>query len=164
MKIRFCTFNDLDTVNAIYNYEIENGVATFDTSVRSKDKAVSWYESHNRLNHPIFVATDDSNKVFGYCSLSQYRDKDAFETTVEISVYVALNSRGQGIGRKLCCYVIDYAKKRNDIKNIISVITSSNVKSLNLFNSLNFENGGTIPAVGIKFGKQLGITSLYRLV
>ena len=141
MKIRLCTEADIDAVNAIYNYEIEHGVATFDTVIRSKDK------------------------VLAYCSLSQYRDKDAFDTTVEISIYVDLLARRQGIARTLCNHIIAYATlERSDIHNIVSVITSSNEKSLNLFKSLNFKDGGTIPAVGIKFGQTLGITSLYLLV
>ena len=96
MKIRLCTEADIDAVNAIYNYEIENGVATFDTVIRSKDKAITWFNSHNTSNHPIFVAVDDNDKVLAYCSLSQYRDKDAFDTTVEISIYVDLLARRQG--------------------------------------------------------------------
>lgn len=75
MKIRLCTEADIDAVNAIYNYEIEHGVATFDTVIRSKDKAITWFNSHNSSNHPIFVAVDDNDKVLAYCSLSQYRDK-----------------------------------------------------------------------------------------
>lgn len=164
MKIRLCTIDDIDAVNSIYNYEIEKGVATFDTQLRSKEKALSWFNSHNNSNHPIFVAVDDNDKVLAFCSLSQYRDKDAFDSTVEISIYVDLKARKQGIARALCNHVIDYSKNRSDIKNIISVITSSNEKSLNLFKSLNFKDGGTIPAVGIKFGKVLGITNLYLLV
>ncbi len=164
MKIRLCTDADIDAVNSIYNYEIENGVATFDTIVRTKEKAMAWFSAHNTSNHPIFVAVDDNDKVSAYCSLSQYRDKDAFDTTVEISIYVDLKARKQGIARALCNHAISYAKERSDIHNIISVITSSNEKSLNLFNSLNFKDGGTLPAVGIKFGQTLGITNLYLLV
>lgn len=51
MKIRLCTEADIDAVNAIYNYEIENGVATFDTVIRSKDNAITWFNSHNTSNH-----------------------------------------------------------------------------------------------------------------
>ena len=109
MKIRLCTEADIDAVNAIYNYEIENGVATFDTVIRSKDKAITWFKSHNTSNHPIFVAVDDNDKVLAYCSLSQYRDKDAFDTTVEISIYVDLLARRQGIARTLCNHIIAYA-------------------------------------------------------
>ena len=164
MKIRLCTKADIDAVNAIYNYEIENGIATFDTVIRSKDKALAWFNSHNSSNHPIFVAVDDNDKVLAYCSLSQFRDKDAFDTTVEISIYVDLSARRQGLARALCNHTIFYAQDRADIHNIISVITSNNEKSLNLFKSLNFKDGGTLPAVGIKFGQSLGITNLYLLV
>lgn len=164
MKIRLCTIKDIDAVNSIYNYEIENGVATFDTQLRSKDKAISWYNAHNNSNHPIFVAVNDDDEPLAYCSLSQYRDKDAFDCTVEISIYVDLKARRHGIARALCHHAIEYSRNRSDIKNIVSVITSTNEKSLNLFKSLDFKDGGTLPAVGIKFGMVLGITNLYLLV
>lgn len=164
MKIRLCTLNDIDALNSIYNYEIENGVATFDTQIRTKEKAISWFNAHNSSNHPIFVAVNDKDEPLAYCSLSQYRDKDAFGCTVEISIYVDLKARRQGIARALCAHAIEYSKNRSDIKNIISVITSCNEKSLNLFKSLNFKDGGTLPSVGIKFGQVLGITNLYLLV
>jgi L-amino acid N-acyltransferase len=163
MNIRFAKNSDLEKLNTIYNYEVVNGVATFDTDLQNSEGVQRWFFNHNQENHPIFVY-EDNGIVLGYCSLSTYRSFDAFAKTVEISIYVDKDSRGFGIGRKLVSYAITYAQSRSDIRNITAVITSINKISINLFKSLGFINVGTHEACGCKFGKELGVTILYKLV
>ncbi len=161
--IRFAKRDDLDSINHIYNYEILNSTVTFDTNERDINGCIEWFNNHNCTNHPIFVYEVD-NLVVAYCSLSSYRSLDAYNETVEISLYVDSKFRSEGIGKKLCNYVFEYAKSRNDIHNIIAVITSDNVKSLSLFKKFGFEDGGTIPQTGKKFGKLLSITNLFKII
>ncbi|WP_031492014.1 GNAT family N-acetyltransferase [Succinivibrio dextrinosolvens] len=161
--IRTATLDDVSSINKIYNYEVINTTVTFDTQPRDESCGIKWFLAHNDSNHPIFVYVID-DKVVGYCSLSPYRFLDAYAQTVEISLYVHKEYRKQGIGKDLCRYVLDYAKNRDDIHNIIAVITSDNEKSINLFKSFGFENGGTIPQTGRKFGKLLSITNLYKII
>lgn len=161
--IRTATLDDVSSINKIYNYEVTNTTVTFDTQPRDESSGIKWFLAHNDSNHPIFVYVID-DKVVGYCSLSPYRFLDAYAQTVEISLYVHKEYRKQGIGKDLCRYVLDYAKNRDDIHNIIAVITSDNEKSINLFKSFGFEDGGTIPQTGRKFGKLLSITNLYKII
>ena len=161
--IRTATLDDVSSINKIYNYEVTNTTVTFDTQPRDESAGIKWFLAHNDSNHPIFVYVID-DKVVGYCSLSPYRFLDAYAQTVEISLYVHKEYRKQGIGKDLCRYVLDYAKNRDDIHNIIAVITSDNEKSINLFKSFGFEDGGTIPQTGRKFGKKLSITNLYKII
>jgi len=161
--IRKATLDDVASINKIYNHEVINTTVTFDTQPRDESAGIKWFLAHNDSNHPIFVAVIE-DLVVGYCSLSPYRFLDAYAQTVEISLYVHKDFRKQGIGRELCRYVLDYAKNRDDIHNIIAVITSDNEKSINLFKSFGFEDGGTIPQTGRKFGKLLSITNLYKII
>jgi len=161
--IRNALIADVEAINSIYNYEVLNSTVTFDEIERSYEDAVKWFQSHNQGNHPIFVYEQD-HTVVGYCSLSTYRTLDAFNATAEISLYIHKDYRAQGIGRQLCQSVIQYAQARSDLHNIVAVITSDNEKSLNLFKSLAFKDGGTIPQTGKKFGKYLSITNLYKII
>ena len=161
--IRKATLDDVASINKIYNHEVINTTVTFDTQPRDESAGIKWFLAHNDSNHPIFVAVIE-DLVVGYCSLSPYRFLDAYAQTVEISLYVHKDFRKQGIGRELCRYVLDYAKNRDDIHNIIAVITTDNDKSINLFKSFDFEYGGTIPQTGKKFGKLLSITNLYKII
>lgn len=155
---------DLDAINRIYNYEVLNGTATFDTKERSFEKAFEWFSSHNTKSHLIEVCTDDMGRVIAYCSLSSYRDKDAFDTTAEISIYVDAKHQKKGIGYMLCKRMLDHAKNTGCLKNIIAVITSDNTASIKLFKKLGFTFGGTIECAGIKFNKELGITNFYKIL
>ena len=160
MLIRRATVNDLDAINAIYNEEILHGIATFDSVVRSYDGAFQWFNSHNDTFRPIFVAVDDNDKAIAYCSLSVFNPKDAYIGTTEISLYVDKALQGQGIGKALLTFILDYAQKRN----IVAIITSSNERSKALFRKLGFAEGGEIKNVGVKFGKTLSITNLYKII
>lgn len=161
--IRKARLDDLGFINDIYNFEVLNTLATFDTVQRSNEKALIWYNHHNDTNRPIFVYELDK-KVVGFCSLSDYRQLDAYLKTVEISLYVDKDYQGLGFGKKLACHALSYAKARADIHNVIAVITSVNEKSIKLFKKLDFQDGGTIKDTGFKFNQTLSITNLYRIV
>lgn len=164
MLIRRATVNDIEAINAIYNDEILHGIATFDSVVRNYDGALQWFNSHNDTFRPIFVAVDAHDKAIAYCSLSVFNPKDAYIGTTEISLYVDKAHQGQGIGQALLSFILDYAQKRNDILNIVAIITSSNERSKALFRKLGFAEGGEIKNVGVKFGKILSITNLYKII
>ncbi len=162
-NIRLATIDDLDAINDIYNYEVLNGIATFDVQERTYEEAEAWFNEHDEQDHPIFVYEQD-DEVIGYCSLSTYRKLDAYAQISEISLYIANDFKSQGYGRLLANYVLEYAKENTQNHNIIAVITSENLISINLFFSLDFKDGGTIEECGKKFGKLLGITNLYRIL
>ena len=100
MNIRTAERRDLSAMLDIYNYEVKNGTATFDVEPRAGAAGEAWFAAHNTGNHPLLVAEEDG-KVLGYASLSPYRDFDAYLQTVELSVYVAPESRGRGIASAL---------------------------------------------------------------
>lgn len=162
--IRNATLDDVTSINKIYNHEVLNSTVTFDSQPRDQSAGIKWFLAHNDTNHPIFVYIGDDNEVAGYCSLSTYRFLDAYAQTAEISLYVHKDHRKQGIGSKLCKYVLEYAESRDDLHNVIAVITTDNEKSIKLFKSFGFEDGGTIPETGRKFGKLLSITNLYKII
>ena len=154
--IRFANVNDLKRLTDIYNYEILNGVATFDTKIRSVSERKKWFDLHDKANNPIFVYEDNGN-VLGYASLSKYRMHEAYLQTAELSVYVDVNYQGLGIASKLMTYILDYAKNKTNLHTIISVITSGNDKSIHLHEKFNFKYSGTLSEVGFKFNRYLSV-------
>src|SRR5699024_830240 len=123
--IRPAQQQDLPALLAIYNHEILNGVATFDLQPKSLAERQSWFDEHNKNNHPLLVAEQDG-EVLGYASLSRYAEKAAYNSTVELSVYIAPSARRQGIASQLMLAVIDLAKKDNATHLIVSLITGTN--------------------------------------
>ncbi len=156
MLIRKAEAKDLNALLDIYNYEVENGVATFDLHPKTPEQWEVWFSLHNRENHPLIVAEQDGRAV-GYASLSSYREKEAYRTTVELSLYVSPNHRRQGIATALMEVLLELAKNDDSIHTVVSVITGGNEASIKLHKRFGFTFCGTLHEVGVKFGRYLDI-------
>ncbi|KGQ43268.1 GNAT family acetyltransferase [Gallibacterium anatis] len=159
--IRPAQQQDLPALLAIYNHEILNGVATFDLQPKSLAERQSWFDEHNKNNHPLLVAEQDG-EVLGYASLSRYAEKAAYNSTVELSVYIAPSARRQGIASQLMLAVIDLAKKDNASHLIVSLITGTNQASISLHQKFGFNKVGTLHQVGYKHQQFLDV-HIYEL-
>lgn len=156
MEIRRARQADLRELLDIYNYEVKNGVATFDLEPKTLGQWQVWFDAHNVDNHPLYVA-QIGKRIAGYVSLSPYREKEAYRTTVELSVYIAPDFRRQGVAASLVEFILEEARRDETIHNVVSVITSGNEASCRLHRKFGFDFCGTIPEVGVKFGRKLSI-------
>ena len=152
LVIQLITKNDISACLAIYNYEVEHGVATLDLEPRTLEEWHEWYNAHSDEHHPIIVGTID-DVVVGYASLSPYRLKDAFKSTVELSIYIHRDYRGQGVATQLMERILEMAKEDTMLHNVVSVITAGNEGSTKLHNRFGFTYCGLTPEVGFKHGK-----------
>ena len=152
LVIRPITQDDISACLAIYNYEVIHGVATLDLEPRTLEEWHEWYNAHSDEHHPIIVGTID-DIVVGYASLSTYRLKDAFNSTVELSIYIHQDYRGQGVATQLMERIIAMAKSDGTLHNVVSVITAGNEESTKLHNRFGFTYCGLTPEVGFKHGK-----------
>lgn len=150
--IRSIAKDDVFACLSIYNYEVEYGVATLDLEPRTLEEWREWYNAHSDAHHPIIVGTIN-DVVVGYASLSPYRLKDAFKSTVELSIYIHQDYRGQGVATRLMERILEMAKADTMIHNVVSVITAGNEESTKLHNRFGFTYCGLTPEVGFKHGK-----------
>ena len=164
MIIRKAEQRDLSAITDIYNYEVLNGTATFDIKPKSTEERQQWFDLHNKENHPLIVSENEEGKICGYASLSPYREKEAYRSCVELSVYVAHDSSRQGIATALMSEIINLAKKDKNTHTIVSVITAGNEASKKLHERFGFDFCGTISEVGMKFGKYLSIDNYCLIV
>lgn len=152
LVIRPITQDDIVSCLDIYNYEVVNGVATLDLEPRTLEEWHEWYNAHRDEHHPIIVGTID-DVVVGYASLSPYRLKDAFKSTVELSIYIHQDYRGKGVASKLMAHILEHAKENDTLHTVVSVITAGNEASTALHTCFNFTYCGLTPEVGFKHGK-----------
>lgn len=162
MTIRRAELSDLEALTRIYNYEVINGTSTFDLYPRTAEERKEWFFAHNVENHPLFVSEEDG-EVTGYVSLSQYREKEAYKQTVELSIYIDPAHREKGVASALMAFILDYARRDPTIHNVVSVITSGNSVSSHLHEKFGFTFCGRIPQVGLKFGEYRHIDN-YSLI
>ncbi|WP_026893232.1 GNAT family N-acetyltransferase [Lacrimispora aerotolerans] len=163
MIIRTAEEKDMPELLAIYNYEVEHGFATFDLTPKTMEERMVWFREHNIGNHPLIIAEEDG-KAVGYASLSSYRPKEAYKTTVELSIYISRDYRRKGIAGRLASSIIEIARERDDVHTVISVITGGNEASILLHEHLGFEYCGTMKEMGMKFGKMLDIINYQLMV
>ena len=152
LVIRPITQDDVVSCLDIYNYEVVNGVATLDFEPRTLPEWQEWFDAHQTVEHCIFVGHID-DVVVGYASLSPYRTKDAFKSTVELSIYIHQDHRGKGVASKLMAHILEHAKENDTLHTVVSVITAGNEGSTKLHSRFGFTYCGLTPEVGFKHGK-----------
>lgn len=160
INIRTAKLKDQPSILEIYNEAILNTTATFDTSPRTMEKQIEWFNNHKQ-NHPIFIA-EENNTIVGWASLSPYSDRCAYDTTVEVSVYIHHNHRGKKIGSQLLEVVTLSGKELNN-HTVISRIASENKSSIHIHEKIGYRLVGEMKEVGFKFGRLLDVTIMQFL-
>lgn len=163
MTIRKAERKDIEALLEIYNYEVVNGVSTLDINPRTTEQWTEWFDSHNIKNHPLIVS-EEKGVITGYASLSSYRAKEAYASTVELSIYIHPDFRGKGVGAALMGEILKIAREDKTVHTVVSVITSGNAASERLHDKFGFIFSGKIKEVGVKFGKYLDISNYYLIV
>jgi L-amino acid N-acyltransferase YncA len=162
MHVRLARLTDAEAIRSIYNAEVAGSTATFDLVPRTAEEQVAWLSEH-RGPYPAIVAVDDQGVVLGFGSLSVFRDRPAYATTVEDSVYVGDRSRGSGIGRLLMEELITLARQHG-FHAVIARIGGANEASIGLHLACGFRMVGVEQEVGRKFNRWLDVSVLQRLL
>jgi phosphinothricin acetyltransferase len=153
MRIRPAVPEDLPRLTEIYNHYIVNKPTTFDiepfTLERRREEWFAHYAARGR--HRLLVA-DRDGVVVGYTSTSRYRTKQAYETTVEMTIICAPGETGRGIGSALYRAIFE-AMRDEDVHRAVAAITLPNEASCALHERFGFERVGVFREVGRKFGR-----------
>jgi len=143
--IRRATPDDIPRITEIYNQAIFEGGYTGDISPLTIENRQNWFADHQG-KYSIFVKLIEGH-VEGYIALSPYRKgREAFAGTCEISYYISNSHRGQGIGKELIKYGIEYSE-RIEFTSIIAVILASNIRSISILLKHGFSISGRLPKV-----------------
>lgn len=162
MHLRQVRREDAEAVRAIYNREVTESTVTFDLVPRSLEDQLQWIDAHSGA-HPAVVAVDDGGDVAGFASLSPYRSRPAYRTTVEDSVYVARDARGAGVGRLLLETALEQAADHG-FHAVMARIVGSHEASIRLHRACGFELVGVEREVGRKFGRWLDVALMQCLL
>ncbi|MEH6892388.1 N-acetyltransferase family protein [Bacillus sp. JJ864] len=150
MEIRNADREDVRSIVHIYNDAVIHTTATFDLQEKTLAEMNVWLDAHNEM-YPVVVAEEEGS-ILGYCSLSPFREKEAYKQTVEISVYVDQHARGKGIAKKLIGRILQLAEEAEH-HAIIAGITKGNDISVKLHEQMGFTYVGCFQEVGYKFNE-----------
>ena len=160
MLIRLATLADAEAIRLIYNREVLS-TATFDLVPRSGEEQRSWVAEHSGA-YPAVVASSGSS-LLGFGSLSRYRGRPAYATTVEDSVYVDIDHRAKGVGRALLAELTRLATAHG-FHTVVGRVVGDNEASIALHRSCGFELVGVEREVGRKLGRWLDVAVLQRML
>jgi phosphinothricin acetyltransferase len=150
IDIRPGTQKDLEGLNELYNHYVRTSACTFDIEEISMDARREWFEGFGG-RYRLIVAVD-GDLVVGYAHTKSFRPKQAYETSVETTVYVAHDRHGEGIGRRLYAALFD-AVAGEDIHRAYAGITVPNPASFALHEAFGFRQVAHFAEQGRKFDR-----------
>jgi phosphinothricin acetyltransferase len=159
-QIRPAREDDLATVAAIYNAEVEGGVGTFDTHPKGPDHFA--HRLVPEVPGDVFLVVEDGADVVGFAYSGPFRSRPAYAGTRETSVYLASAARGRGLGRALYAELLERLDAAG-VHTALAVVALPNEASEALHRRLGFERVGVLREVGHKLGRYVDTAWWQRL-
>ncbi len=153
ITIRKYKTEDTEAILEIINFNILNSTSLYDYDIRTLEQQKEILEEKIKKSFPVIVATINE-KCVGFGMYSEFRFRQAYQFTVEHSVYVSNVFHGKGIGKLLLDELISLAKKQG-LRTMIGVIDFENQSSIDFHKKFGFEIAGTIKDSGFKFNRWL---------
>lgn len=151
---------DLPDILAIYNDVILTSTAVYSETPVTLDNRVEWFRARAAQGYPVLVARDGA-AVVGYATFGDFRAWPGYRFTVEHSVHVRADRRGQGIGGALVEQLM--ARGRTLGKHVmIGGIDADNAASIRMHERLGFVRSAHMKEVGYKFDRWLDLVFMQR--
>ena len=163
MRVRAAEPADLAGIVAIYNEVIATSTAVYALAPVTLAERTAWFEGRRAHGYPVLVAADGED-VLGFSSFGDWRGAwPGYRYTVEHSVHVGANRRGQGIGRQLVAALFPLAARMS--KHVmVGGIDADNAASIRFHQRLGFVPVAHFKEVGHKFGRWLDLVFMQRFL
>ena len=152
---------DLPEIQAIYAHHVLHGTGTFEEIPPSIEEMTARHQAGLAAAYDWIVARDATG-VLGFGYYGAFRQRTAYQFTVEDSVYVRDDVRGQGVGKALVAELLRLAEARGYRQMLALIGDSENTGSIGMHASLGFQRVGVFRATGIKFGRWLDVVIMQK--
>jgi L-amino acid N-acyltransferase YncA len=142
---RVARLADLPAIVEIYNSTIPSRQITSDLEPVSVESREPWFAEHAPDKRPLWVV-EEGERIVGWLSYSNFYGRAAYAGTAEISIYLHVDARRQGLGRYLLDEAIAFAPQIA-VHTLLGFIFGHNEPSLRLFEGFGFERWATMPRV-----------------
>ncbi len=163
ITLRLAKHSDAEAIREIYNAEVTGATSTFDLIPRSTEQQREWINERSGAFSAVVTVETATGKVVGFGSLSPYRSRAAYRTSVEDSVYVHRDQLGRGIGGLLLARLVETARS-SGFHTVLARIEASSTASRALHESCGFELVGIERQVGRKFQRWLDVAIMQRML
>jgi L-amino acid N-acyltransferase YncA len=162
-SVRAATAHDIEAVTAIYNEVIATSTAVYALVPTTVHERRAWFDARVAAGYPVLVAVD-GDAVVGFASFGEFRGAwPGYRHSVEHSVHVRADRRGQGVGSTLVRSLLPLAAAM-DKHVMVGGIDATNDGSLRMHERLGFQRVAHFREVGRKFGRWLDLVFVQRFL
>jgi len=159
--IRRAREDDLAALTTLYNHYVERTPITFDVEPYTVEQRRAWLAGFaERGRHQLLVA-EEGGRLVGWAGTLRFREKRAYDTTVEMTVYLAPDAIGRGLGAALY-EALFAALAGEDVHRAVAGITLPNDASIALHRRFGFAEVGVFREVGRKLGRYWDVLWMER--
>ena len=162
VMLRDAVETDLPAILEIYNDIILTTTSIYSEEPHTLQMRLDWFNERKQAGFPIIVA-EQNGVLVGFATYGKFRVWPCYRFTVEHSVYIHKNNRGQGISKILLQEIISIAKTAG-MHALIAGIDSENDISLQLHLKFGFTQVAHFKQVGFKFNRWLDLIFLEMIL
>lgn len=159
--IREASESDITSILEIYNQGIEDRIATLEESPKDYSYMKEWFEKHQG-RFKVVVAEHDG-KVVGWVSLNPYSNRCAYNGVADLSVYIAREHRGKGLGKELLSE-IETVAIANDFHKIVLFTFPFNQLGQGLYRKMGYREVGIFQNQGKLDGNFVDVMAMEKLL
>lgn len=162
MKITFAkaTAVDLPQIVAIYNQAIPGHRATADLAPVTVAQRQAWFAAHDPVRRPLWLLIA-AGQVVGWVGLEDFYGRAAYAHTAELSLYLADQAQGQGVGQQALDFVVTQLP-RLEVTTLLAYVFGHNQASQHLFRKNGFTPWAHLPGVALLAGRSRDLDILGR--
>ena len=151
--IREAKYSDVQMIAEIYNYYILNTVITFELEPVTPQEIMVRMKKSKEVGP--YLVYEENGEVIGYTYVSKFRDRKAYEHSVESTIYLKHGFSGKGLGTKLYSELLSQVSPQRHA--IIGGVALPNEASVKLHERCGFKKVAHFSEVGKKFGKWIDV-------
>ena len=164
MRIKLVELQEADLlyVKEIYDYYTQHTTAVYFLSPVSVEELKSFIPVNDEKYRSYIICTETGEKC-GFCYYSKFKPREAYNISVEVTVYLHPYYIGQGYGKE-ALKIIEKIIRKNGFKNIIALVDSENISSIRLFEEAEYTRNAHLKEVAEKFNRKLDVMFYQKIL
>ena len=159
VTIRPATVSDVGMMLAIYAPYVLNSTASWETALPSRREFAARLQRCQDSGFSWLVAEEDG-AILGYAYGGRLGERSGYDWTAQVSVYVAEDACGRGLGTALYGALLAVLKLQGYC-SCYALVTESNGASAGFHRAMGFREAARLPNAGFKNGKWLNLLYFY---
>jgi len=162
MIIRPAKKADAAALADIWNPAIRDSLATFNCVEKSLHEIERMIEQKDAAGHGFFVAEENESQL-GFAYYGQFRGGIGYAHTMENTIYLAPETKGRGVGRKLMNALENHAKGAG-AHSMFAGVCAENLAGLAFHEAVGYTEVARLNEVGRKFNQWLDLVLLQKRI